>query len=114
MNDNQLQIYTMQAEICKTLADPKRLMIVHELRGGELPVGEIGTRLGIPQANISQHLAILRKHGVVLTRREGTSVFYRLASGKIAEACNLVRGVLSDQLESNSDLSDLLKTTSNK
>ena len=114
MNENQWQIYRMQAEICKTLADPKRLMIVHELRGGELPVGEIAARLGFPQANASQHLAILRKHGVVVTRREGTSVFYRLASGKIAEACNLVRSVLSDQLEGNSNLADLLKTTSNK
>lgn len=114
MNENQLQIYKMQADICKTLSDPKRLMIVHELRAGELPVGEMALRLGIPQANISQHLAILRKRGVVLTRREGTSVFYRLASDKIAEACNLVRGVLSDQLERSSNLSDLLKSTPNR
>ena len=114
LNENQLQIYKLQAEICKALADPKRLMIVHELRGGELPVGEMAVRLGIPQANVSQHLAILRKHGVVLTRREGTSVFYQLASDKIAEACNLVRGVLSDQLERSSNLSDHIKSTPNR
>jgi len=98
----------MQAEICKTLADPKRLMIVHELREGELSVGDLARRMELPQANVSQHLGILRKRGVVLNRREGTSIFYRLASAKIADACNIVRSVLSDQLQDSSQLSDIL------
>ena len=109
MNEKHLQIFKMQAEICKTLADPKRLMIVHELREGELSVGELARHMGLPQANVSQHLGILRKRGVVLNRREGTSVFYRLASAKIADACNIVRSVLSDQLQDSSNLSDILK-----
>jgi DNA-binding transcriptional ArsR family regulator len=74
MNEKQLQLFKMQAEICKTMADPKRLMMVEELRNGELSVGELGARLGLPQANVSQHLSILRKRGIVATRRKGTTI----------------------------------------
>ncbi len=98
----------MQADICKTLSDPKRLMLVHELREGELSVGQLGTRLELPQANVSQHLAILRKRGIVSTRREGTTVFYSLASCKIGEACDMVRSVLSEQLSGKQTLSQML------
>ena len=108
MSPQKIEIFKMQAEICKTLSDPKRLMIVHELREGELSVGQLGTRLELPQANVSQHLAILRKRGIVDTRREGTTVFYRLASCKIGEACDMVRSVLSEQLSSNQALSQIL------
>lgn len=108
LSPQKIEIFKMQAEICKTLSDPKRLMIVHELREGELSVGQLGTRLELPQANVSQHLAILRKRGIVDTRREGTTVFYRLASCKIGEACDMVRSVLSEQLSSNQALSQIL------
>jgi ArsR family transcriptional regulator len=101
----------MQAEICKTLSDHKRLMIVHELREGELSVGQVGARLELPQANVSQHLAILRKRGIVSTRREGTTVYYSLASCKIGEACDMVRGVLTEQLSNNQELAQLLSNS---
>ena len=108
VSQQKIELFKMQAEICKTLSDAKRLMIVHELRDGELSVGQLGARLELPQANVSQHLAILRKRGIVSTRREGTSVFYRLASHKIGEACDLVRSVLSEQLSSTGELAQLL------
>jgi ArsR family transcriptional regulator len=108
VDNNRLQVFKMQADICKTMADPKRLMIVHELREGELPVGELAVRLDLAQANISQHLSLMRKRGIVNTRREGTSIFYSLASKKIAEACDLVQCVLAEQLESNKKLARLL------
>ena len=105
------QLFKMQAEICKTMSDPKRLMIVHELRDGELSVGQLGARRELPQANVSQHLAILRKRGIVNTRREGTTVFYSLASCKIGEACDMVREVLNEQLSSTSELAQLLSNS---
>lgn len=108
ISQQKLQLFKMQADICKTLSDPKRLMLVHELRDGELSVGQLGTRLELPQANVSQHLAILRKRGIVSTRREGTTVFYNLASCKIGEACDMVRSVLSEQLSSNNELVQML------
>jgi len=107
-NQQKIELFKMQAEICKTLSDPKRLMLVHELRDGELSVGQLGTRLELPQANVSQHLAILRKRGIVSTRREGTTVYYSLASRKIGEACDMVRSVLSEQLSNNHELAQLL------
>ena len=108
MEENRLQLFKMQADICKTMADPKRLMIVHKLREGELSVGELAARLGFPQANISQHLSLMRKRGIVTTRREGTSIFYSLASRKIADACDIVQCVLAEQLEGNRKLAKLL------
>ena len=98
MHTADAQFFKLQSEICKTLADPKRLMILHQLRGGEMSVGQIVSSLGLPQANVSQHLAIMRERGIVSTRREGTSIFYSLSSPKIGAACDLVQQVLEDQL----------------
>jgi DNA-binding transcriptional ArsR family regulator len=110
LNEKRLQLFKMQADICKTMSDPKRLMIVHELREGEMSVGQLATRLELPQANVSQHLSILRKRGIVATRREGTTVHYSLSGNKIAEACDMVRSVLAEQLEKSKALAGLLKS----
>ena len=101
-------LFKLQAEICKTLAYPKRLMIIHQLREGEMSVGLLASSLGLPQANVSQHLAILRERGIVATRREGTTIYYSLISPKIGEACDLVQGVLQEQLASNRVLASSL------
>jgi len=98
------QLFEMQAEICKTLAQPKRLMLVHELRTGEKPVGQLSSILGISQPNVSQHLSILRKRGIATTRREGATVYYSLSSPRIGEACDLVHNFLTEQLENSREL----------
>ena len=108
IEESRLQLFKLQAEICKTLADSKRLMILHELREGERSVGQIVSNLGLPQANVSQHLAILRERGIVTTRRQGSTIFYSLAYTKIGEACDLVRGVLEEQLANNQAMADSL------
>jgi DNA-binding transcriptional ArsR family regulator len=99
-----LTIFDLQADICKTLAQPKRLMIIHELRTGEKSVGELASNIGISQPNVSQHLSILRKRGILVTRREGTTVYYNLASPIIGDACDLVHGFLNEQLEKDKNL----------
>ncbi len=104
IEDFQIQLFKQQASICKTLAEAKRLMILHELRNGEMSVGQLVSSLGLPQSNVSQHLAILRERGIVTTRREGTTIYYNLANPKIGEACDLVRQVLADQLSQNQAL----------
>ena len=108
MDESQAELFRLQAAICKTLADPKRLMIIHELRLGERSVGNLVSILGAPQANVSQHLAVLRANGIVATRREGSMVYYRLAHPRIGDACDLVRGVLEEQLASSRSLADSL------
>ena len=114
MDEARIQAFRLQAEICKTLADPKRLMILHELRDREMSVGQLVASLGFSQANVSQHLAILRERRLVVTRREGTTVYYNLASPKIGEACDLVHGVLADQLARSQALASFLDLSSKK
>ena len=108
IDESMAQLFKHQANICKTLADAKRLMILHELRDGEASVGQLVSSLGLPQANVSQHLAILRERGIVTTRRKGTTIYYSLANPKIGEACDLVREVLADQLSQNQALAKSL------
>ena len=109
MNDeNRFEIFQLQAEFCKSLADPKRLMIIHELREGEKSVNELAEKLGLKQSNTSQHLAILRKAGVIVPRREGNIVYYDLANPQIGEACDLVQSFIAEQLRSNHDLAKIM------
>ena len=98
IDEHLAQLFHLQAEICKTLADPTRLLILHELKEGEMSVGQLTSSLGIPQSSVSRHLAVLRERDVVTTRREGTTIFYSLANPKIAEACALVREVIEGHL----------------
>jgi ArsR family transcriptional regulator, virulence genes transcriptional regulator len=100
------ELYKLKAELCKTFSDPKRLMIISELRGGEKSVGELVDTLKTPQAAVSRHLAVLRHRGVVIARREGVSIFYSLANPKIIEACDIVHQVLLDQMASNKEMAE--------
>lgn len=104
-------IFALHAEVCKTLADPKRLRIINVLRDGEMAVGEMARRLGLRQANLSQHLMLLRERGVVATRRQGLNIYYSLASPKIVQACDLMREVLAEHLARSAQLSRELQTT---
>lgn len=110
IDEHSAQLFKLQADICKTLSDPTRLMILNELKSGEVSVGQLTVNLGLPQSNVSRHLAVLRERGVATARRDGTTVYYSLASPKIAEACELVREVLEDQLMRNQKLASSLKS----
>jgi DNA-binding transcriptional ArsR family regulator len=93
-----MTIYELQAEISKTLAHPLRIAILHYLKDGEKTVNDLTQTLGASQSNISQHLALLRQRQIVKTRREGATIYYRVASPKISQACDMVREVLLEQL----------------
>jgi DNA-binding transcriptional ArsR family regulator len=103
-----LELYKLKAEICKTFADPKRLMIISELRGGEKSVGNLVTTLEIPQAVVSRNLAVLRHRGIVRTRREGVNVYYSLSDEKIVVACDIIHEILIEQIAKNRELADKL------
>jgi ArsR family transcriptional regulator, virulence genes transcriptional regulator len=98
VSSTETQLWEMQAEICQTLANPKRLQILHLLREEELSVGAIVKAMGITKANLSQHLSILRQKGILAARRQGTTVYYRLAIPYITEACGIMREVLIEVL----------------
>ncbi len=103
------RLYELHAAICQMLANPKRLEILDCLREGERPVGELAEAMGISQSNVSQHLAVMRQNGIVLARREGLNIYYRIANPKITRACGLMRQVLVEHLESRGELAEIAR-----
>jgi ArsR family transcriptional regulator, virulence genes transcriptional regulator len=99
MTDLAGEFADLHAHICKGLADPKRLLILNALRDGERSVSDLVEELKLAQANVSQHLAVLRDRGLVETRREGQRVFYSVSSDKIILAMDLLREVMHMQAE---------------
>jgi ArsR family transcriptional regulator len=102
-------IFIAHAEICKTLANPKRLEILNALSNGEITVNDLVKKLRLPKANISQHLSVLRTQGVVLARRSGRNIYYKIASPKIIKACNLMREVLIEKIKRGQKILTALK-----
>jgi len=72
-------------DLLKAMANPSRLMILCQLAEGEKSVGEMEDVVGLSQSGLSQHLAVLRRKGIVATRRESQSIFYSLASPEVEE-----------------------------
>ncbi len=105
-----LEMFRLQADICKTLADPNRLMLLHGLRDGEKSVGQLVAISGLSQSNVSRHLSVLRERSLVATRREGTTIYYRLANPKIGEACDMVREVLHTNLSQRQELVNSIRS----
>src|SRR5487761_1490357 len=70
--------FVKQAKMLKALAHESRLMIVDRLSRGECSVGELRDLVGGDLSTVSKHLALLRAHGIVEDRRQGTTVYYRL------------------------------------
>lgn len=89
------RIYSIQAEILKALAHPVRLEILHLIGSREVPFSQLRRSLGIPKANLSQQLAVLRKAHIVTDRREGVNMLYRLSFPEMAEACQSVGEALN-------------------
>ena len=90
-------IFEMQAEICKTLTNPKRIEILSVLKTDERTVTELVNSLGASKANVSQHLAVMRHKGILTTRRVGVNIYYRVANPKVIDACSLMKEVLFEQ-----------------
>lgn len=83
----------------QVLAEPTRLQILNLLRGGERNVGELAQLCGFTAANISRHLALMSKQGLVVREGRGTSVYYRIADPSIYQLCDLVCGNITRQLQ---------------
>ncbi len=94
--------YLLHSEVCKTLANPKRQEILDNLRQKDMTVNELVEKTGISQANLSQHLALMRSKGILSTRREGNNVYYSLSNSKIIKAFDLISEVLRDSLSTQS------------
>ena len=100
-------MFALQSDLMKALAHSRRLEIIHLLRDQELPVSDIHSMLDLPQANISQHLAVLREAGIVTARRDGKHIYYQLSDPKIIEASDLLRDVLIAQHAESDEIDEL-------
>jgi len=80
-----------KAEFFQALAHPTRIAIVEQLRDGELSAGALIERLGLEQANASQHLAVLRAKNILLSRKAGNQVFYSVRNPLIIEVLDVMR-----------------------
>lgn len=101
------RLFQLQEEIFKTLANQKRLEILQLLAIKELTVSELVTMLGVPQANLSQHLAVLRKLNIVSTRKNGLMVYYRLTDKKIALVIKKLQEFLKVQYANDPQISQI-------
>jgi DNA-binding transcriptional ArsR family regulator len=97
-------LFEFQAEFCKAMGNTVRLQIVHVLREHPKTVHEICREIGLPQGNISRHLACLRAMGVVVSKRDGIEMVYQISDEKIVEVCDLVRRVLTEQIQMRAHL----------
>ncbi len=98
MKIRNYEIYDINAGLCHTLAHPKRLMMVDMLGRRELNVGEIAAVLGMRPAAVSQQLRVLRDRQLVATRKEGQTIFYRLAMPELSKACHIIHTVLLGEM----------------
>jgi DNA-binding transcriptional ArsR family regulator len=103
--NERLAIYRLHADFCKTLSDANRLLIISELAKGDTSVTELTHRLGLQQSNASKHLSLLREHGLVNCRREGSTIYYSLSDTRIYQAIKLLVEAQADLIEKRQLLS---------
>ncbi|MBI5225471.1 winged helix-turn-helix transcriptional regulator [Candidatus Micrarchaeota archaeon] len=95
------EIYSMHAEICKIFSNPTRLELLNLLRDGELTVSVLVKRANLSQANVSQHLGIMKSKGILQSRRAGASTYYKIVNPKVVKAFDLMRQVLNEMQKPN-------------
>ncbi|MDO8647196.1 MAG: metalloregulator ArsR/SmtB family transcription factor [Candidatus Diapherotrites archaeon] len=95
------RLYELHAEMCKVFSNPTRLEILNLLKDRELSVTELMKKTRLSQANISQHLSIMKSKGIAISIRKGKNVYYRLSNPKIVKAFDIIREILAERLKEN-------------
>jgi DNA-binding transcriptional ArsR family regulator len=105
-----MPLYQMKAEFFKTLSHPIRIRVLELLSEREHSVGELLRELDVEASNLSQQLAVLRRAGLVATRKDGSTVYYSLVSAQIAELMAVARSILTSVLSEQADLLTTLRS----
>lgn len=100
----QREIRLLHAEICRALADPKRIALLYTLEKGPQRVTDLAEALAVPQPTVSYHLRILREQGLVTAEPDGATVYYSLADKRIIQALDILRAMLADILTRQAEL----------
>ena len=95
------ELYEIHAEMCKVFSNSTRLEILNLLRDKELSVTELIKKTRLSQANISQHLSIMKSKGIVVSNRNGKNIYYKLTNPKIIKAFDIIRDILAEKLKKN-------------
>ncbi|WP_423059041.1 ArsR/SmtB family transcription factor [Brevibacterium linens] len=101
LNQSQRPLYEAKANLFKGLAHPLRIRILELLAGAEeeVSVADLQTETGVEASHLSQHLAVLRRHRLVVSERRASHVFYRLVDRRTADMLAAARGLLLGMLE---------------
>ena len=102
------EVFKLHTDLLKAMSHPKRLEIIQLLRDKELSVSQIQEMLGLNQANLSQHLMILRDAEIVLTRKNGKQVYYNLSHENFIKASDLLREILIERHKNDGFRDELL------
>jgi DNA-binding transcriptional ArsR family regulator len=106
----QESLRQFKASIFQALSHPTRIAIVEQLREGELSAGEIVERIGLEQANASQHFAVLRAKHIVTSRKEGNQVFYAVRDPLLIEVLDIMRRYFQAHIEEAMSLLQEIET----
>ena len=98
------QIYQYHAEMCQVFSHPKRLEVINVLRDGEMSVTELAQKLELTIGNLSQHLSMMKERRILLSRKEGNMVYYRIANQKLIRCFDIMREMLFDQIKQDAAL----------
>ena len=102
-------LYQLKAEFFKTLGHPARIRVLELLSERDHAVSELLPEVGIEPAHLSQQLAVLRRAGLVVSRKEGSTVIYSLTSPRVAELLTVAREILTGVLLGQAELLDSLR-----
>ena len=98
------RIYAYHAEMCKAFGHPKRLELINILRDKEMSASELGEKLGLAPGNLSQHLTMMKERRMLISRKEGNMVYYRIANLRLLEAFDLLREIMFEQIRQDAAL----------
>lgn len=101
------EVFKLHQHTFKALANSRRLEIIHLLRDQQLNVSDIQQMLDLPQANLSQHLQILRDAKLVTATRRGKEIYYQVSDPRLVQACDLVRDMLIDRHRHDQAMTEL-------
>jgi ArsR family transcriptional regulator len=108
IDDKKARLYERQAGIAKAVAHPLRIAVIDFLKDGERCVCEIAERVGSERSNISRHLAVMVRAGVLTCRKDGLKVFYSLKTPCVAEWLSCITRVVKQQAKDNEKLLAML------
>lgn len=98
------QIYTYHAEMCQVFSHPKRLQVIDLLREREMSVNELALKLELTSGNLSQHLSLMKTRHILLARKEGNQVYYRIANPKLIKCFEMMQEMLFEQIRQDAAL----------